>query len=224
MKKEMFYITDLLVEGLVTPLAIDELKPKFDWKLKSNRFDVYQESYKIEVFDEFEGLMWDSGIVKSDQTIQVCYDGKELLPLSVYLVKVTVTNNYGEEATLSTRFETGYLDTNNIEAPFIAVKDQDFQNPVFFNSFKLNKKVKRARIYASSLGIYEIALNGKRVGDIYFAPYWTSYHHTLQYQTYDVTDLLNKDNLIEMVVNDGWYKAVNPFNEINMYGDKVACS
>ncbi len=65
---------------------------------------------------------------------------------------------------------------------------------------------KRARISATALGIYEIWINGQRVGDEYFAPGWTDYSKRVQVQTYDITSMLRKgQNAIVAIVADGWY-------------------
>ena len=62
--------------------------------------------------------------------------------------------------------------------------------PMMRKEFKVAGKIKAARIYASSLGLYELSLNGGRVGDAVFTPGWTSYNKRLQYQVYDITEQL----------------------------------
>ena len=74
----------------------------------------------------------------------------------------------------------------------------------FLRRVKLGKPVKQARLFATALGIYEATINGKKVGDRWFAPGFTSYKHTLLYQIYDVTDLLEKENELLFVVGGGW--------------------
>lgn len=74
----------------------------------------------------------------------------------------------------------------------------------FQKSFTADKKIKSARIYATAMGIYEISLNGRKAGDEYFAPGFTSYKTRLQYQTYDVTELLQKENELIVAVGGGW--------------------
>jgi len=56
--------------------------------------------------------------------------------------------------------------------------------------FEIEANVKSARAYVSCHGVYEMHLNGDKVGDQVFAPGWTSYHNILQYQVYDITDML----------------------------------
>jgi alpha-L-rhamnosidase len=82
----------------------------------------------------------------------------------------------------------------------------------FQRTFTLLKKVKRAFIHATAMGIYELELNGQKVGEDYFAPGFTSYDHQIQYQTYDITNQLTKVNSILATVAGGW--AVGSFNYI----------
>jgi alpha-L-rhamnosidase len=78
--------------------------------------------------------------------------------------------------------------------------------PYLRKSFVVNKPVKRAVVYASALGLYELRINGMRVGEDYFTPGWTDYTKRVYYQTYDVTDLLTKSgNTIGAILADGWY-------------------
>ena len=72
--------------------------------------------------------------------------------------------------------------------------------------FVLGKPVVKARLYATALGLYELHLNGQRVGDHLFAPDWTDYRKRVQYQTYDVTALVKTgDNALAGFVGNGWY-------------------
>jgi alpha-L-rhamnosidase len=68
------------------------------------------------------------------------------------------------------------------------------------NEFTTSKKIASARAYVTSLGIYEMYINGQKVGDQLFTPGWTSYNNRIQYQTYDVTSLLGKENAIGAAV------------------------
>ncbi len=91
-------------------------------------------------------------------------------------------------------------------------------------SFGANGEIASARIYATSLGLYELHLNGQRVGDALLTPGWTTYRHRIQYQTYDVTDLLrNGENALGALLGDGWYRGHLGFQrQRNMYGDRLA--
>lgn len=78
--------------------------------------------------------------------------------------------------------------------------------PSFGHTFHLARRVVRARLYASALGVYRASINGKPVGDDALAPGWTDYRIRIPYQTYDVTPLLRiGDNRIAAIVGPGWY-------------------
>lgn len=84
--------------------------------------------------------------------------------------------------------------------------------------------VVRARLYATALGVYELRLNGRRVGNDHLAPGWTDYRKRVHYQTYDVTDLLSSgQNAIAAEVGPGWFNGrAGLFNISRFYGDRPA--
>jgi alpha-L-rhamnosidase len=78
--------------------------------------------------------------------------------------------------------------------------------PLLRKTFRLAERPRRAIVYASALGLYELHINGHRVGDQVLAPEWTDYNQRVQYQAHDVTDLLMPgDNVLAAVLGDGWY-------------------
>lgn len=74
----------------------------------------------------------------------------------------------------------------------------------FQKSFDVNLKLKTAHLTCTALGIYEVKMNGQKVGDIYFAPGYTSYHNRLQVQMYDISSFVNENNILEITVAGGW--------------------
>ncbi len=82
--------------------------------------------------------------------------------------------------------------------------------PVFATSFSVAKTVEKATLYLTAIGVYEAHLNDDRVGAFILAPGWTSYRHRLQYQAYDVTDMLKEDNRLAITVGKGWYRSTMP--------------
>ena len=73
-------------------------------------------------------------------------------------------------------------------------------------SFHVGGNVKRATAYVTGLGLYEMRLNGRRVGDHILAPEYTAYGERIQYQTFDVTGLLvSGDNAVGAILGDGWH-------------------
>jgi alpha-L-rhamnosidase len=78
--------------------------------------------------------------------------------------------------------------------------------PYVRTTFVVNQPVRSARLYATALGLYELHLNGARVGDHVLAPDWTDYGKRVQYQTYDVTPMLQPgENAMGAIVANGWY-------------------
>ena len=135
--------------------------------------------------------------------------GGEMKPFTDYTVHIKATGTSGETAEGTASFRTGRLDTpwqgKWITDNSYTFPDKESPVPmVFKRSFAADKKVASAWINATALGIYEIELNGSKVGDDYFAPGLTSYAHQIQYQTYDITDLLESNNCIKATVAGGW--------------------
>lgn len=216
---------DFRIEYRENPIGIDN-PPRFSWKIKSSHPDLVQTAYQIQVTGGGK-LMWDSGCVKSDQSVLVPYGGKPLEPMSVYQVQVSVLDNTGclEQATGS--FETGILQEDNWKGKWIthSLPEVETACPVYVRRFTAEKPVKRARLYATACGVYEAYVNGKKAGDFFMAPGWTSYYNRIQYQTYDITELLKRENEIAVTVGNGWYKGELGFDaKPDNYGKKTALS
>ncbi len=197
----MLHCKELCCEYLTDPIGIDEPLPRFGWKLGSDRENVLQTAYEIKV----DG-MWESGKVASGESVHIVYDGAPLQPFTRYRWSVRVWDNHGEVSDWSQgSFETGLMDSSNWTAKWIAAGDSnDDILPTFQKTFSLEGTVETARIYATALGVYEITLNGQRVGDAWLAPGFTSYHKHLLYQTYDVTALLQAENTLCITLGKGW--------------------
>lgn len=216
-------IYDFRIEYRENPLGIDS-KPRFSWKLKSGEKDVVQTHYQIQVISEGK-LVWDSGRVESSQSVLVPCGGSELKPFRVYQVQVSVWDNYGNLGQASGNFETGVMRDENWNGKWIThtLPVKETACPVFVRSFTAEKPVKQARLYVTSCGVYEAQINGQKVGDQFMAPGWTSYHNRIQYQTYDVTELLGAENEIAITVGNGWYKGELGFDaKPDNYGDRTA--
>ena len=94
---------------------------------------------------------------------------------------------------------------------------------VLEKTFRTDKTVGRAAVYATALGLYVAEINGRRVGDAYLTPGWTSYDKTLQYQTYDVSDYVKSgENSIRITVNGGWFCGVFNGRRRTLYGRQAA--
>ena len=215
---------DLQTEYRTNPLGLDEKAPAFSWKLRSDRQAVKQAGCRIQV-KRGTAPVWDSGWMETEQSLYHVYGGQPLEPCTRYDVRVEVRDNYGESARKDGFFETGLLDGNNFSADFITHSfPEDLEPcPVFVRSFRLDKPVAKARAYVSALGVYVMELNGRRVGDARLAPGWTSYQQRLQYQTYDITALLQTENQLAVTVGNGWYKGILGFyGQGSHYGSRTA--
>ena len=216
---------DFRIEYRENPIGIDN-PPRFSWKIKSNHPNLVQTAYQIQVTGGGK-LMWDSGCVKSCQSVLVPYGGKPLEPMSVYQVQVSVLDNTGGLEQATGTFETGILLEENWKGKWIthSLPEEETACPVYVRHFTAEKPVKRARLYATACGVYEASVNGKKAGDCFLAPGWTSYHNRIQYQTYDITELLEKENEIAVTVGNGWYKGELGFDaKPDNYGKKTALS
>ncbi len=213
----------LRIEYQKNPIGIDCSNPKFSWQIISEKKNIMQTAYRIVVNDPY-GIVWDTGKIDEDTSIHIRYEGAPLKATTKYTVVVEVWDNTGDTDRIEGYFETGLLGGSNFKADWITHTLEETEAcPVFVKEFKITKQVEKARIYASSLGIYELELNGIRVGDDLFTPGWTSYHNRLQYQTYDITELLQGKNILSMTVANGWYKGVFGFaGKNNNYGDRLA--
>jgi len=78
--------------------------------------------------------------------------------------------------------------------------------PIFSKRIKTEKTVKKAEISISATGVYEAEINGRRIGDFILAPGCTSYKSRLQYQMYDVTNMLETENTLSICLGKGWYR------------------
>lgn len=214
----MLQITSFTVEYRAHALGIDEEKPRFSWVLGSDRQNTFQSSYTLTVRAGDTPVFTGAG---GSESVLVEYAGEALKPRTVYTAELVVTDNYGNTASAKTTFETGVM--GDLKGEFVG---RDFGDvvPELSRTFTLAKKPVRARIYATALGVMELFVNGKRVGEDYDAPGWTSYSHRLQYETYDVTALLHEgENTLSALIGKGWYSGVvGYFHTKNNYGDKNA--
>jgi alpha-L-rhamnosidase len=177
-----------------------------------------------------EDLTW-STKVNSDQSIHIPYQGPDLKSRQRIYWQVKVWDNHGRISEWSepSYWEMGLLNESDWTANWIEAdieentkKSQPAQ--YFRKEFQISNQIKSARLYITSHGLYESLINSKRVGDQVFTPGWTSYNKRLQYQVYDVSDLLIEGkNAIGIVLGDGWYRGYLGWKDNrNIYGEKMA--
>ena len=213
-------LSSLRVNGLEQPMGVDADAPlTFSWIATSTDKGASQSAYEIRVLRN--GMpVWGSGVVQSENSTVVPYGGK-LHPDSRYSWSVRIWDNRGKVSnTATSTWQTG-LRREDWQAEMIGEVDKI--RPVNFRCVAtLTKKIKRATAYITSHGQYEAFINGRRVGDSYMTPGWTSYKKRLQYQAYDVTAMLCRgENVVSAVVAPGWYTGMGGYRR-GKYGNDVA--
>jgi alpha-L-rhamnosidase len=215
----------LTCEHFTNPVGIGTVAPRLSWVLSSGERDQAQTAYQILVastpkwLTEKKADYWNSGKVALDQSILIEYAGGELGSRDVCWWKVRVWDRDGKVSAWSApaSFEIGLLASDDWKADWIRSSIRFTEifhpSPMLRKEFSLSKKVASARLYITSLGLYQAEINGKKVGDLVLTPGWTSYQHRVQYQTYDVGAMLNTGgNALGVILGDGWYRAFRPNN------------
>jgi alpha-L-rhamnosidase len=230
-------VVGLRTEYKENPLGVDARKPRVSWRIESEGRGVVQSAYEIRVARSERGLgakgdlVWDSGKVASDESIHRPYDGPALRSGERCHWQVRVWDGSAKASPWSAPawWEMGLLEPSDWKATWIEPglpEDTTKSGPVpmLRREFKLRGAVARARAYVTSHGLYEMYLNGHRVGDQVLTPGWTSHNKRLQYQTYDVTGLLKTgDNAVGVQLGNGWYRGDLAWEgRRNVYGNRLA--
>lgn len=241
-------VTELRCEYMKNPVGLTVVRPRLGWKLLTDRRNVRQTAYRVQVAksggsadwetaESRDLLVWDSGRVESDESVHVEYAGTDTESAQRYVYRVQVWDDQGEASPWSDTayWETGLLGAEDWSADWITpasgeIDPQASETFLLRRTFRSSgKTVTRATIFATALGIYELELDGRRVGDSLYAPGWTSYDQRLQVQAYDVTEQLNDaaekgdGHAIGAALADGWYIGRYGWTERGkLYGDRRA--
>jgi len=212
-------LVGLLCENRMNPLGIDQARPRLSWQLRSARKNVIQSAYEIRVGESLnslssqKNLVWNTGKLNSSASVQVPYGGKILEPIKNYYWQVRVWDESGKPSAWSSpaSWQTGLQNISQWNAKWIetgvAADSLLHLSPLFRKNFSSTKKIRYATLFITAHGLYEAYINGKRVGDAFLTPGFTSYNKRLQYQAYDVTEFIqNGKNVIGAVLGSGWYK------------------
>jgi alpha-L-rhamnosidase len=216
-------VAHLRCEYLSNPLGVDAAKPRLSWTIEASRRGWRQSAYRVEVASSAQLLkqdkadLWNSGQVRSTQTLGIRYAGKALSSGARAFWRVQVWDENGQPSPWSAvaSWGMGLLREADWKAQWISAqtpRDSKSEElvlppaPFLRKTFTLSKPIKQATLFATARGIYELHLNGAKVGDHLLAPGWTDYPTRIQYQAYDVTgQLKNGANAIGAVLGDGWY-------------------
>ncbi|TDH29340.1 alpha-L-rhamnosidase [Segetibacter sp. 3557_3] len=227
-------VTNLKCEQKTNPLGIEAKAPRLSWELQSKQRGVLQNAFRVLVADSPEklkqniGNIWDSKKVSSNASIGVEYTGNTLSPVRTYYWKVMAWDNKNAASKWSStaRWQMGLFtsadwkhanwiayeklaDTNVNILPTDGNQDKYRGNnvlPLLRKSFTVERPLKKATMFMSGLGHFELNLNGKKMGDHFLDPGWTKYDKQALYVTFDLTrELKRGENAIGVLLGNGFY-------------------
>ena len=206
---------NLRTEYLVNPLGLENAHPRLTWMLDDNRHGAKQTAFQVIVGTDSmavsrgAGSMWATPKVNSSN-ILATYQGKVLQPYTKYFWKVDVWDKSGVKGASSgvSSFEMGVMKMTNWKGSWIS--DEQGVNvkpaPYFRTTFGTGKKVKTARAYIAVAGLYELYINGEKIGNHRLDPMYTRFDRRTLYVTYDVTkNIMAGKNAIGVLLGNGWY-------------------
>lgn len=208
-------VTNLKCEYLEDPVGLDETRPRFTWQMESSEPGSYQSAYELVVgtmeaeVASGRGDVWKSGAVESS-LIPAVYAGEELEPFTRYFWSVRVRDEGQQWSDWASPrfFETGMMGQFRWKGKWITdTYDFNVKPAAYFRRvFKAGKTIESARAYIAVAGLYELTINGERVGDHRLDPNYTRFDRRTLYVTYDVTDHLQPgDNAVGVLLGNGWY-------------------
>ena len=219
-------VGELRTERLCNPLNVECAQPRLSWEISSSERGVMQTAYRVlvasspELLAKDEGDLWDSGRVASDESVWVPYGGAELKHNTRCYWKVRVWTTRGESAwSQPAEWGMGMMGEGHWGGQWLGWDSafewdrEDWHSRLssryLRHEFKtMDKPVKRATLHISGLGMYELFINGTRIGEQVLAPAPTDYRRTVLYNSFDVTDNLRgneADNAIGVTLGNGRY-------------------
>ncbi|CAL1517745.1 family 78 glycoside hydrolase catalytic domain [Chitinophaga sp. MM2321] len=224
-------VNALTVEGRDSLMGSDILQPRFSWKIASGERGIKQTAYQLLVASSKEALskgeadIWDSGKMDTDSSLDIVYKGKPLSSFQSCYWKVKIWTNNGKEATSQPSFWTmGLLQPSDWQAKWIGLdghNDKDQPDSTLTRlaarhlrkEFSIDKKIATATAYISGMGLYELSLNGEKVGQDVLAPTVSEYNKKIFYNTYDITRQLQQGaNCVGVVLGNGRFFAVRNYH------------
>ncbi len=212
----------LRTEYLNNPLGIDIVKPRFSWNCEGGS---QQTAYQIIAKIAGE-TVWNSGKVESSSMTHIPYGGRAFKSQERvnWSVKLWDENGVGGEIGHSF-FELGLLEASDWKAKWITgnykvQKNKRYPVDCFRRRLAVAKGVKSARLYITACGLYEAKLDGQKIGNFCLAPGHTDYRKRVQYQAYDVTEMLSMgEHTLTVQLADGWYRgSIGAWGIRNQYG------
>ena len=207
--------TNLRCEYLSNPIGIDSSNPRLTWQMSDNRKSASQTAYEVIVGNDSmavaagTGETWSSGRISSDK-MATEYRGTPLRPFTLYYWNVKIWDENGKVLLnpVPASFETGMMQMRNWKGDWITdTRDiQLKQAPLFRKAFKVNRQIRSARAYIATGGLFELYMNGERVGNHRLDPMYTRFDRRTLYVTHDVTKMVrNGENVVGVMLGNGWY-------------------
>ncbi len=205
----------LQCEHLVNPLGMDAPNPRLSWQLEDPRKGAVQSAYQLFVgVDSIavangKGDIWETGKILSDSVL-VTYNGKKLQPFTKYFWQVRAWDQEGQpsERNQVASFETGMMGQQNWQGSWIS-DSRDIAlkpAPYFRKEVELKKKIVSARAYVAVGGLFELYINGEKIGNHRLDPMYTRFDRRTLYVTHDVTAYLKEGkNAVGILLGNGWY-------------------
>ena len=208
----------LRTEYQVQPLNVNETNPQISWQYKDKTRWGKQGAYQVlvatseEKLNEEEADAWNTGKVRSDESVNIIYDGKPLISNKRYYWKVQTWNSQDQESGFSetTWFETAFLEEKGWNAKWISLPAENKPPHAIAvrKEFRLANDIKKAKVFVTGLGSYVMFINGSRVDNDRLTPGWTHYPEKVQYQVYNVTDLIKSgDNAVGAYLGNVWWSS-----------------
>ncbi|TDL99750.1 MAG: hypothetical protein C4K58_00395 [Flavobacteriaceae bacterium] len=207
-------VSDLQVEYLTQPIAVDVVEPRFSWKLIDQTRGQKQTAYQIlvasnkELLEKEKGDLWDSGKVNSSQLAQIVYGGQKLHSNQVCFWKVRSFDKDQNPSLWSevSSFSIGLLQNSDWKGIWMQHPTASDEKHIWFRKdFTLNQNTETAFVYVASVGYHELYINGKKVDDRVLAPSLTRLNKRVLYVGYDVKSLLKPGkNTLAIWYGPGW--------------------
>jgi len=216
---------NLKTEYLLSPIGIDIVRPRFSWNCEGgSRQTAYQIIAKVN-----GEIVWNSGKVESASMTHIPYEGRPLKAKERVYWSVKLWDENGGSGEIShSFFELGLLEASDWKAKWITgnykvKKSERYPVDCFRKDISVNKEVKSARLYITACGLYKAKLDGQKIGNFSLAPGHTDYRKRVQYQTYDVTEMLTEGNhALTVQLADGWYRgSIGAWGIRNQYGTET---
>ncbi|MGB6151545.1 MAG: family 78 glycoside hydrolase catalytic domain [Pricia sp.] len=239
-------IEKVTVNYFENPIGLDDPHPRISWVMTADGRNKSQSAYEIEVgqsaqdLDKTYNLVWDTGKLISGQNTHVRYKGKTLQSGQRYYFRIRVWDEQDVPSQWSEThsWQMGLLEQEAWKAKWISFKTKDTNvkdtlvlPPAAYlrKPFELQGKVKTALLHVAALGVFEMSMNGAKIGNDLLTPGWSDYNKRVYYKSYDVSKNLEpKDNTLGAILADGWYSGYvgpkelsNPKNR-ELYGEQPA--